>query len=54
MDLGARYATTIAGKKTVFRANVDNAFDRETSTAYGYASAPRTVLLSACSCTSST
>lgn len=26
--------------------NLDNAFDRETSTAYGYASAPRTVLLS--------
>ncbi len=26
--------------------NVDNAFDRETSTAYGYASAPRTVLVS--------
>ncbi|MNW00840.1 TonB dependent receptor [compost metagenome] len=29
MDLGARYATTVAGKKTVFRANVDNAFDRK-------------------------
>ena len=26
--------------------NVDNAFDRETSTAYGYASSPRTVLMS--------
>ncbi|MBB6576673.1 iron complex outermembrane receptor protein [Comamonas odontotermitis] len=29
VDLGARYATTMAGKRTVFRANVDNAFDRK-------------------------
>ncbi|MEG0919894.1 MAG: TonB-dependent siderophore receptor [Comamonas sp.] len=29
VDLGARYATTIAGKKTTLRATVDNAFDRQ-------------------------
>ena len=29
VDLGARYATSIAGKKTVLRATVDNAFDRQ-------------------------
>jgi iron complex outermembrane receptor protein len=28
LDLGARYATQLAGKRVVFRASVDNVFDR--------------------------
>lgn len=52
VDLGARYATKVAGKSTTFRANLLNAFDRDYWS--GVASwggfvqgAPRTVLLSA-------
>jgi len=28
LDLGARYATRLGGKRVVFRAGVDNVFDR--------------------------
>jgi iron complex outermembrane receptor protein len=52
VDLGARYATRIAGKATTFRANVLNAFDRDywsgVASYGGFAQgAPRTLLLSA-------
>jgi vitamin B12 transporter len=43
VNLNAQYNFT---RNFKLQLNLDNAFDRETSTAYGYASAPRTVLLS--------
>ncbi len=51
-DVGARYATRIAGKPTTFRANVFNVFNRDywsgvTSWGGFSPSAPRTVMLSA-------
>ena len=49
-DVGARYATRILGKSVVFRANVENLFDKDywlASGTYATVAAPRTVLLSA-------
>lgn len=55
-DLGARYATRIAGRAVVFRANLENAFEKsywgllEYGSGFGgnlYIGAPRTLLLSA-------
>jgi iron complex outermembrane receptor protein len=51
LDLGLRYATEIAGRKTVFRANVQNVADQKywsSVASFGtfYAGAPRTVRLS--------
>ena len=49
LDLGARYATKIAGKPVVFRANLENVADKAywvTST-YVTVGAPRTLMLSA-------
>ncbi len=51
LDLGLRYATEIAGRKTVFRANVQNVTDQKywsSVASFGtfYAGAPRTVRLS--------
>ncbi|MGJ7489133.1 TonB-dependent receptor [Variovorax sp. ZT4R33] len=49
VDLGARYATTVAGKAVVFRANLENVADKAywvTST-YVTVGAPRTLMLSA-------
>lgn len=54
-DVGARYATRVAGKPLVLRANVDNLFDKSYWMGYRQGwrsgmvsrSAPRTVLLSA-------
>lgn len=43
VNLNAQYKL---GRDVKLQLNLDNAFDRETSTAYGYASAPRTVLVS--------
>lgn len=49
-DIGARYRTEIAGKSVVFRANVENLFNKNywlASGSYVTVAAPRTVLLSA-------
>lgn len=49
MDLGARYATQLAGKKVVFRANLENAADKAywvTASGYVTVGAPRTLMLS--------
>ena len=49
LDLGARYATKVAGKPVVFRANLENVADKAywvTST-YVTVGAPRTLMLSA-------
>lgn len=43
VNLNAQYALS---RDLKLQLNLDNAFDRETSTAYGYASAPRTALVS--------
>lgn len=43
LNLNAQYKFS---RELKLQLNVDNAFDRDYSTAYGYASAPRTVLLS--------
>lgn len=43
VNLNAQYQFS---RQLKLQLNLDNAFDRETSTAYGYASAPRTVLMS--------
>ncbi|SHF30477.1 TonB-dependent siderophore receptor [Lampropedia hyalina DSM 16112] len=51
LDLGARYATQIAGKDVVFRANVNNALDKDywaaVNSGYLVLGAPRTWTLSA-------
>ena len=51
VDVGARYATTVAGKPVTLRANVENLFDRGywvgTTNGFAMLSAPRTVMLSA-------
>ncbi|WP_082621876.1 TonB-dependent receptor [Bordetella sp. N] len=49
-DLGARYRTRVMGKDVVFRATVENLFNKTywlTSGTYATVAAPRTVLLSA-------
>jgi iron complex outermembrane receptor protein len=50
-DFGARYHTRVAGKPVVFRANLENAFDKAywgaANAGYLYVGAPRTLLLSA-------
>ena len=49
-DVGARYATEINGRSVVFRANVENLFNRDywlASGTFATVAAPRTVLLSA-------
>jgi iron complex outermembrane receptor protein len=49
-DIGARYRTKVMGKSVVFRANVENLFNKNAwlvSGTYASVSAPRTVLLSA-------
>ena len=50
-DFGARYATRIGGKPVVFRANLENAFDKSywgvSNAGFLYVGAPRTLLLSA-------
>ena len=50
-DIGARYATDIAGRAVVFRANVENLFNKSywlsSSSSYATVAAPRTFLLSA-------
>lgn len=50
VDLGARYATTVASKRVVFRANLENVADKGywvTTTGYATVGAPRTLMLSA-------
>ncbi|WP_229722824.1 TonB-dependent receptor [Xylophilus rhododendri] len=50
VDLGARYATNIAGKKVVFRANLENVADKGywvVASGYVTVGAPRTLMLSA-------
>ncbi|WP_157659080.1 TonB-dependent receptor [Thauera butanivorans] len=52
LDIGARYATSIAGKATIFRAGINNVFDKNywlSTRSYGAFSlaAPRTFQLSA-------
>ncbi|MGQ9366413.1 TonB-dependent receptor [Azospirillum sp. ST 5-10] len=50
VDIGARYATTVAGTPVVLRANVENLFDEEywlTTGTYVTVGSPRTVILSA-------
>ena len=50
VDLGARYATRVAGKKVVFRANLENVADNAywvTASGYVTVGAPRTLMLSA-------
>jgi iron complex outermembrane receptor protein len=49
LDIGARYATKVANKAVIFRANLENVFDKNywvTST-YVTVGAPRTLMLSA-------
>lgn len=49
-DIGARYSTEILGRAVVFRANVENLFNKDywlASGSYATVAAPRTVLLSA-------
>ncbi|MFD4838898.1 TonB-dependent siderophore receptor [Achromobacter sp. NPDC058515] len=49
-DIGARYNTEILGKSVVFRANIENLFNKDywlASGTYATVAAPRTVLLSA-------
>ena len=50
-DIGARYRTRIASKNVVFRANVENVFDKTywltANNAYATVAAPRTVVISA-------
>ena len=49
-DIGARYRTKVAGRTTVFRANIENLFDKDywasSNEGYIYVGNPRTVLLS--------
>lgn len=50
VDLGARYGTQVAGKKVVFRANLENVADKGywvTASGYVTVGAPRTLMLSA-------
>ncbi|QEI04879.1 TonB-dependent siderophore receptor [Pigmentiphaga aceris] len=50
VDIGARYATKVAGKSVVFRANLENVADRAywvTASGYATVGAPRTLMLSA-------
>lgn len=49
-DIGARYRTVIAGKEVVFRANIENLFDKNywlTTGTYVTVGSPRTAVLSA-------
>ncbi|WP_419144766.1 TonB-dependent siderophore receptor [Achromobacter deleyi] len=49
-DIGARYSAQILGRAVVFRANIENLFNKDywlASGAYATVAAPRTVLLSA-------
>ena len=49
LDLGARYATKVAGKPVVFRANLENVADKNYWVVSNYVTvgAPRTLMLSA-------
>ena len=50
VDIGARYATKVAGKPVVFRANLENVADKGywvTASGYATVGAPRTLMLSA-------
>ncbi|KQP44195.1 TonB-dependent siderophore receptor [Pseudorhodoferax sp. Leaf274] len=50
VDIGARYATKLANKPVVFRANLENVADKAywvTTTGYATVGAPRTLMLSA-------
>ncbi|PIF26435.1 iron complex outermembrane receptor protein [Acidovorax sp. 56] len=50
VDIGARYATKVAGKAVVFRANLENVADKAywvTASGYVTVGAPRTLMLSA-------
>ncbi|WPB56439.1 TonB-dependent siderophore receptor [Xylophilus sp. GOD-11R] len=50
VDLGARYATRVANKAVVFRANLENVANKDywvTTTSYATVGAPRTLMLSA-------
>ena len=49
LDLGARYATKVAGKPVVFRANLENVSDKNYWVISNYVTvgAPRTLMLSA-------
>ena len=50
VDIGARYRTAIGGKQVVFRANIENLFDKDywlTEGTYVTVGAPRTAVLSA-------
>uniref|UniRef100_UPI0039F13752 TonB-dependent siderophore receptor n=1 Tax=Bordetella sputigena TaxID=1416810 RepID=UPI0039F13752 len=49
-DIGARYVTDVMGKSVVFRANIENLFNKDywlVSGTYATVAAPRTLLLSA-------
>lgn len=49
-DIGARYSAVVAGKPIVFRANIENLFDKDywlTTGTYVAVGSPRTVVLSA-------
>jgi iron complex outermembrane receptor protein len=49
-DIGARYSTKVMGKSVVFRANIENLFNKDywlVSGSYMTVAAPRTLLLSA-------